>query len=193
MTSFRVKGKQDRDFSLIIRFLLYWAMAVGTLLTIGIWTAFSLFSFTHFFVFSLGAVPPCFILALLVEKLGAGFGGFLSGWSSRKAPARATLSADLARARYSKAKGEFSAALRITNGILETAPDFPEALYLKAQVLREGFDDFTGAKECLKQVLQQVPREDPLHRWASSYWDEMAAAEKKARFSVSEKEDGSGP
>jgi hypothetical protein len=34
------------------------------------------------------------------------------------------------------------------------------------------------AKEYLKKVMQVVPKDETLHRWASSYYDEVTGMEK---------------
>ena len=97
----------------------------------------------------------------------------VSGWSSRKVSPRETLSADLEKAKSFKRTGEFEKAIEIIDRMIEIDPDFPEALYLKGQILWEGFEKRQEASECLLNVLQRVPKEDTLHRWASSYLKEI--------------------
>jgi tetratricopeptide (TPR) repeat protein len=47
----------------------------------------------------------------------------------------------LAKARYSKRQGRFKEALSIIESALDRDPEFPDALYLKARILWEGFNN----------------------------------------------------
>jgi len=87
--------------------------------------------------------------------------------------------ADLERARHSKANGRYEEANEIIELVLTSAPEWPDALYLKAQIQWEGFGNATEAKRCLKKVMQLVDYDETLHRWASSYFDEIIKAEKE--------------
>jgi tetratricopeptide (TPR) repeat protein len=81
---------------------------------------------------------------------------------------------------YSTRQGRFEEALNLTEKVLEKAPNFPDALYLKTHILWQGFENATDARGCLKKVLKMVPREESLHRWASSYYDEIFRCEKES-------------
>ena len=67
--------------------------------------------------------------------------------------------------------------------VTEKAPFLPEALYLKAQILWEGFQRASEAKACLKEVLRKVPQNETIHTWASSYYDRLIQYEKDTRRS----------
>ena len=62
------------------------------------------FTLKHVFIFALCTLPLSILYGFIVEKLGSGLGGILTGWTTRKIPSREQLSADLARARHSKGK-----------------------------------------------------------------------------------------
>ena len=62
---------------------------------------------------------------------------------------------------------------------LEKDPLFPEALFLKAQILWEGFENSVEAKRSLRDVMRIVQRDEPLHRWASNLFDRIIESEKK--------------
>jgi len=96
-----------------------------------------------------------------------------SGWSSRKVSLRETLSADFEKAKSYKRSGKFEEANEIIDQVLEKDPDYPDALYLKAQILWEGFEKRQEASECLQNVMRLVPQEDTLHRWASIFLKEI--------------------
>ena len=122
---------------------------------------------------SLCAIPLSILYAYTVEKFSTGLGGILTGWTAQKISPREQLSADLAKARYAKGIGHFDEALNIINQVLEKDPDYPDALYLKAHILWEGFNNSKGALESLKRILLLVQEDDPIHRWAIAYYDEV--------------------
>jgi len=178
MNRFKIKRKREIDQVIIVRFLMFYVIILGALLALRIWNCGVLFTFKDVMIFSLWAMPLCALMVYVVEKFGSGLGRFLSGWSSRRLTTRETLAADLDKARYNKREGRFQEALTIINGVLDKDPNFPDALFLKAQILWKGFGNAGVAKECLKKVMQLVPKDETLHRWASSYYDEVTGMEK---------------
>lgn len=179
MNDFKIKSKRERDLTWITRPLYCFLLVLAALVIICMSTGAELFTFKHVLIFSLCSIPLCFLYAYCVEKIGTVFGTTLLGMSSRKSTPRETLAADLEIARQSKRNGEFEKARSKIDGVLEKDSDFPDALYLKAEILWEGFENSSEAKRCLRKVMQLVPREETLHSWASSYFDKIIAAEKK--------------
>ncbi|MBW2207801.1 MAG: tetratricopeptide repeat protein [Deltaproteobacteria bacterium] len=147
----------------------------GALWVIGLFTGVGLVAY------HIATIPLALICVLAVEQIGEGVGILFSGWSTRKGGGREALRADIERAKHSKRNGRFEEALAIIDGVLEQDTEFPEALYLKAQFLWEGFSKPADARKCLQKVLQLTAKEETLHRWASSLYDEVLAAEKNAR------------
>ena len=68
------------------------------------------------------------------------------------------LSADLEKARFSKGKGRFKEALRIINEVIDKDPKYPDALFLKARILWDGF----GKRE-------EAELESSIHEEAEQY------------------------
>jgi len=60
--------------------------------------------------------------------------------------AREQLKGDLNQANYYKRKEDFQKALKTVNRIMDMDPNYPEALYLKAQMLWEGFQNRGGGQ-----------------------------------------------
>lgn len=175
-----IKIKEGIAEPRIVRFLMIFGVMEGALMLLCGWTGGALFTFTHALLFSLiGVIPLSILCFYAIEKAGSGIGGMLSGWSTRPVDPRQTLAADLEKARYSKRKGRFQEALRIINGVLDKAPDFPDALYLKARILWEGFGNREGAAGCLRKVIGLVHNHETLHRWASHYLDEVTGTDKR--------------
>ena len=108
-----------------------------------------------------------FISGMIGKKTGSIY------WPSEKIPPREQLSADIARAKYSKGTGHFEEALSIINDVLEKDPDYPDALYLKAHILWEGFENSKGALESLIRIMELVKDNEPIYHWASNYYHEV--------------------
>ena len=166
-------AKIEINKALIIRFILCFLICVGALFVIWIFTQSDLFTLKHVFIMSLCAIPLSILFAYAIEKLGSGFGGILAGWTTQKISPREQLSADLARARYSKGSGHFEEALSIINQVLEKDPDYPDALYLKAHILWEGFNNSKEALESLKRIVELVKEDEPIYDWALNYYDDV--------------------
>ncbi len=166
MTEFKIRRKKEINLILILNFFKCLAFAFMALFIIFISTGGSLFSFKHVLLYTMYSIPVCLLYAFTIERFGNFFGRMLYGWSSKGAGPREALSADLAKAKFSKSNGRFKEALAIVNEVLEKDPDFPDALYLKALILWEGFENRQGASRYLRRVMTLVPRNDTLHRWA---------------------------
>jgi hypothetical protein len=96
-----------------------------------------LFPFRYFILFVVLSIFVCgFLVYLLEATLSAFFsGGIELGKDSEDISIRERLSADLENVRQSKRQDRFPEALKIVNSILEKDPDYPDALYLKIQIL----------------------------------------------------------
>ena len=90
---------------------------------------------------------------------------------------RDQLAADLNVVRYHRLCNRFDHALLALEAVLAKAPDSPEALFLKAQILWEGFGDREGAKNSLIRILKVAPDEKSVfRRWALKFYRELSEA-----------------
>ena len=78
------------------------------------------------------------------------------------------LAREINQIRFLKRQGKFEKALAVVNDVLDQAPNFPEALYLKAHVLWEGYKNPWAAESYFRKVVELTEARDPVHRWASS-------------------------
>ncbi|MDP2862182.1 MAG: hypothetical protein Q8N95_05255 [Desulfobacterales bacterium] len=62
--------------------------------------------------------------------------------------------------------GNYEEALLIIDDVLNQAPDFNEAHFIKAQILLFGFEDTKGAKKCIFMILETESECSVLYRWA---------------------------
>ena len=178
MNEFKIRLKRDINWGFIKRVLFCFFCSFLSLYIIYSSTGGVLFTRKHLKIFTLCAIPLSVIYALAVEKLGSGLVNFVFAWSSRKPDLNEQFSADLSKARLSKGKGEFREALLIVSEILEKHPDFVEALFLKAKILWEGYDNKELALRNLDKVMNLVKEDDPIHRWAQNYYHEVIKGRK---------------
>lgn len=161
------------NLGFIKRVLFCFFMIVGSLYVIYSVTQGRIFLKKHFIICILCAIPLSFLYAYIVEKFGSGLGNLLLGWSSKQVDLDEQFSADMAKARYSKGRGQFREALLIINEILEKHPNFPDARLLKAQIMWEGFHNKELALRNLDRVMELVKEDNPMHRWALNYYHEV--------------------
>jgi len=89
---------------------------------------------------------------------------------------REQLSAEIDMIKYHKRIKNYDEAMKIVENVLEKDPDFPDALYLKGQILFEGYGFEIQAKDVLLRVMMLVSREEPLYHWASNYRKQITEA-----------------
>jgi hypothetical protein len=178
MKKFRPRRNVDYDRSFFIRIIFCFLMVIGTLFVIYIFTRTTIFTLKHVLILSLCSIPFCVLYAYVIEKLGSGLSGLLSGWISREISLRDQFSADLEKAREHKRESHPEEALDIINELLNKEEDFPDALFLKAQILWEKFGRSVESKQLFRRVMQLATKEDPLHRWSSNYCHEISMKDK---------------
>lgn len=169
MNEFKIRKKSEIERIRIIRGIMCFTYIFGALTLICVSTGAALFTFKHVLLFSFCSIPLCVLYALTIEKFGSGLGALFMGWTPRGFSRREQLSADLERARHSKRQGRSREALHIIDSVLYKDANFPDALYLKGQILWEGLKKGEEASSCFKKVMGLLPDSEPLHRWASTY------------------------
>lgn len=116
-------------------------------------------------------------LGLTIMRHSAGIFGLLAGERSACYTMREQLESDMQQARYQKVNKDFDLTLRKVNTILQKDPEYPEypeALFLKAQIVWEGFGNRASAVSNLKAIHSIVKdRNSTIYRWAGSLLDEI--------------------
>jgi hypothetical protein len=120
----------------------------------------------------LGAAVSSLVVGILATiftgKIGKSASSMLYARGKSTINLRERLEGDLQQARFHKMNHRYEKALWLVNGALEQVPNFADALFLKAQILWEGFGNSMEAKACIKEVMQRLPHKNaPLHRWAA--------------------------
>ena len=135
---------------------------------------------------SSGAIIGLAVAAAINVLIGSAtsiFNGSRSGSAIRTRSKRARsniilrkqLASDLNAVRYHKLCHQFDDAFLKIEEVLDKDPDFVEALFLKAQILWEGFENCQAAKGCLLKILAAEPDETAVfHRWALNFFNELS-------------------
>lgn len=107
--------------------------------------------------------------------LGNGAVNVFYGLGRKTIGIREQLSGDLNVVRHHKLCNRFDEALIKIEDVLAKDPDCPEALFLKAKILWEGFEDRGEAKSCLLKVIKlEADKDAPFHRWALDFYRELS-------------------
>ena len=121
-------------------------------------------------------IPPIMavIVMVIITKSGSSvsrsfYRGPKAAWSVKE-----QLAGNLEKIRYSKRQGRFNEALALANDFLKKLPNDPDTLFLKAQILHEGFGYDQSAKKCLEIIIKEVPASEILHRWATSLYEKIS-------------------
>ena len=118
-----------------------------------------------------------FVVLFASEKAGALFIKLIFGRLPGKSNLNDRLYSEYEIARRRKEEARFGEALYILEETLRKSPEFPHALCLKAQILWEGYRNFSGTKRYLRRAMQVLSKDDDLYRWASGFYDELVSIE----------------
>lgn len=134
----------------------------------------------------LGALVGLVVAAVVSSTIGTTSSFFIGkvsdsavnlfyGLGKREIGPREQLAGDLNGVRHHKLFNRFDEALIKIEDVLAKDPDFSEALFLKAQILYDGFKDREAAKSCLLKIIKLEPdREAEYHRWALDFYRELS-------------------
>ena len=121
------------------------------------------------------------IVAVMISEMLSGFIGgssqVLFGVGRRTMTLRDQLTGTMSIARNHKMNKRFEQALLSVEEVIAKDPEYPEALFLKAQILWEGFKDVAEAKACLKKIMSlEINKTDPVFQWTATLHEELARA-----------------
>jgi Tetratricopeptide repeat len=135
---------------------------------------------TNYWLFSIPlSILASLLLSIIVDNITEVIGGaasklFISGsanWTLHE-----TLSGPLNQVRFLKNENRFLEAFVLLEKILTKTPNHTEALFLKAQLLWEGFKNISEAKVMLRQVIKITHKDDTYHRLAESFYRNLIEA-----------------
>ena len=144
-------------------------------------------------------LPATVIAAFAVEFLCGGIGNgsvnILYGTGRLDRTMRDQFIGTISQARFHKMSQRYDLALGCIDEVLAAAPNYTEALFLKAQILWEGYQDGAAAKKCLIHVIKVEPdKEVPFHRWSLALYKEIAGhGRSQNKLILNEKGSGLNP
>lgn len=112
------------------------------------------------------------IVMFIAEKI-SNTTKILYGATEANISVREQMEGTLKSAKVAKMNKDYPEALKIVNNILLKDPKFYDALFVKAQILHDGFNNTDGAKKNLKTVIAQTETGQTIHTWASSLYDQL--------------------
>ena len=118
----------------------------------------------------------CAVVAYVSVSIAGRTGGTISKLWGGKTPIwnlSERYAADFSRARYQKMNKQYDDALRIINHVLEEQPNYNEALFLKAQILTEAYNDRAQAKDILIQIIRSEPKASNLFKWCEQFYRDL--------------------
>ena len=114
------------------------------------------------------------IAYIIIENIGSFGVNFLYGKRKPIYSDFEIFEGEIHQAQHHKSKKEYHKALILVNEILKKAPDLPEALYLKSQILWEGYHKAVDAKNTLEKILVELPdKTETYPRWAHTLIDNI--------------------
>lgn len=180
----KLKPLTDIDLVAWSQFIKFFVWLFGPLCVVSL-LFFGIKEVAITFILSLVITP---VVMFVLDKFSGGtssliYGGGHGTWSERE-----QLEGDLNTVKYYKMRKEYDQALKAVNNILNRDPEFSEALLIKAQILWEGFENSASAKGNLKKIIEtKKGKDEPIHRWASTLYDELTEIERNKELDLQSK------
>jgi len=163
----RLKDIDSADISDLLRAYFYCFYAFGAILLYA-------GGLLGLLIAAVVSIPLAFLIFSITNKTGNSlsrlfYGGRKPNWTIQE-----KFQGDLDQVMFLKRQKQYPQALKKVNEILNQAPEFSEALFLKAQILWEGYESANGAKRYLNKAKEFVSPDGYLYRWICSYQDSIA-------------------
>ena len=125
------------------------------------------------------ALPIYLILILVVTIIITPILNLINGSRRPNWTPRELMAGTIDQIQFLKRQKRFDQALALVNNLLQNDPTFPEALYLKAEILLHGFDNIYLVRQCLYKVLENTkPECDQPYHWAQRLLRQLNDTEK---------------
>jgi hypothetical protein len=172
------KAPKDKDLSEIFYFLRVSGLAVPLLCLIGFYVGYTHYGLSGallgILLAAAGGILLSFATIYLLDAMG-GVTGILFGQKRAVWTTREQVQGLLSQARFNKDNQDYKASLEYINQVLEKDPHYPDALFLKAQILWHGFEDAASAKPFLEKIMSMTETGSTIHTHASSLHSEVSA------------------
>jgi hypothetical protein len=174
------KAPKDRDLDAIFGFLRISGLTVPLLSVLGGYIGYTHFGLSGVFVGVLvaggGGIVLSFAISYLLDSVG-GATGILFGRKRAVWTTREQVQGLMSQTRFNHDNQNFEAAFEYINQVLEKDPHYPDALFLKAQILWDGFEDAESAKPFLEKIMTLAEADSTIRSRASTLYAELSAME----------------
>jgi tetratricopeptide (TPR) repeat protein len=151
------KPVKDQDLRTTTYFLRVAGLSVPFLCLLGLYIGYVYWGPTGaasgVVIAAVAGIVISIIIMYVMDAVSGAASGLLSGRREAVWTIREQVQGFLSQARFNKENENYPAALSYVNKVLEKDPDFAEALFLKAQVLWEGFGHSKAAIQFLEKIL----------------------------------------
>ncbi len=113
------------------------------------------------------------ILIMFIAGKSSNAAKILYGGTRKVISLRERLQSVLKTAKRAKMNKEYPTAIGIVNKILEQDPDYYEAMFVKAQILQEGFNKTDSAKKYLKEVIKHTKPYEHVHLLSLTLYEQL--------------------
>jgi tetratricopeptide (TPR) repeat protein len=172
------KAPREKDLAAIFYFLRISGLIVPFLCLLGFYVGYTQYGLSGAILGILLAVAGGLLLSFaviyLLDAVG-GASGILFGRKRAVWTTREQVQGLLSQARFNKDNQEFNVALEYINQVLRRDPHYPDALFLKAQILWQGFEDADSARLFLEKIMSITESGSIIHNHASSLYSELPA------------------
>ena len=151
------KPEKDKDLRTVTYFLRVAGLTVPFVCLLGLYVGYVHRGTTGAILGIVLAIIAGLVISTIVmffmDAVSGTASGLLTGRREAVWTIREQVQGALSQARFNKENRDYEAALSFVNTVLEKDPDFTEALFLKAQILWEGFGQSHAAIQFLEKVL----------------------------------------
>lgn len=171
------KAPKDRDLSAIFDFLRVSGLTVPFLSVLGAYYGYTRYGLSGAFLGILLAggcgILVSFAISYLLDSVG-GVSGILFGKKRAVWTTREQVQGLMSQTRFNRDNKNFEAAFGYINQVLEKDPHYPDALFLKAQILWHGFEDAESAKPFLEKIMSIAEANSTTRSRASTLHSELS-------------------
>jgi uncharacterized membrane protein len=151
------KPLKDQDLKTVTYFLRVAGLTIPFMCLLGLYIGYVYWGMSGavsgVVIAAIAGLVISWIVMFLMDAVSGAASGLLSGQREAVWTIREQVQGFLSQARFNKGNRDYPAALSFVNKVLEKDPDFADALFLKAQILWEGFGQSHAAIQFLEKTL----------------------------------------
>lgn len=151
------KPLKDKDLTAITYFIRVAGLVLPFLGLLGLYLGYTKRGMSGavlgFVIAVIGGILLSVFVMYVMNAVGSAAGNILFGRRTAVWTTREKVQGFLSQARFNRNNGDYKAAFEFVNKVLEKDPDYPEALFFKAQILWERFGKAESALQFLEKII----------------------------------------